>query len=270
MDNNSGCLPIIVTGFISIIILFKACGVDDVIIKRKYDRESLENALKYSDDITRYNLEVELYAESIRNLDLSDLETIMKVVDDQWKVYKYQQNDEFIYGYPRVSLMKDGYGVCLGFADDFTAKMNEINPEYDAKNIFCYLDDSLYSNNLKTVSIYREVLEETPENLQDNIPEKYGNHTISSVRIPGEDYILTVDPINLTIGLLKDGEIYLFNNNSDDSLIFKEDGNYILGGDNYYSFKDTFYEMDVSMDDLKDMYSYESQEKALKKVYLKK
>lgn len=271
MDDDSGIFKII-AGVVVLIIAFKVFGFDNIIKKIKVNDIIDDNGKKYSKEIDDYNDDLENYATKIKNLNLNDLETIMLVMEDQWKLYKYEKNDEFICGYPRVSLKNDGYGVCYGFADDFTAKMNAINPEYDAKNIFCYLDDDKYED-VCVVSIDREAIEISDEIEESDIPKKYGNHVISSIKIPGEEYILTIDPTNLTIGLLNDGEIYLFNNDSNESLIYKKTGNYVLGGDNYYSYHDTFYEMDESVEELSDMYSYEEQKDALnsvhEKVYLK-
>ncbi len=262
-----------------------------------------ENTKKYSEEIDEYNQSIEDYANYINSLNLTDLQIIMKVINDQWEMYKYGQDEDLITGYYRLSFQENGYGVCTSFADDFTAKMNAINPAYEAKNVYCYVSDSIMKETIEIVDIERKKVsspepvrieneeEQYPsyqepndkENQQEEATQEpnqstnlitrilfstkvYGNHTVSMIKIPGEEYNLIVDPTNLMIGVIKDGQIYMFNTNSEDTIEYVQKGNIVLGGKDYVSRKDTYYESDDTLEEITCIYSYEEQLEALRYI----
>lgn len=249
-----------------ILTVCKACGSSDKKLHEKYIKEVNSNSKKYEGEITQYNIKIDKYASYINNLNLSDLEVIMKVIHDQWNSYTYGESKVNIMGYPRLSFVFDQKGTCATFADDFTTKINEINPAYDAKNLFCYLDDDKFDQNLQRVNINR-TCEETSDSSKEEKKKQYGNHVITALHIPDKNYILTVDSTNLTIGLLHDKTIYLFNNHSDDSITFDEKSNYIFSsGDNHVSYESSCYSLDTLVEALDYLYGYEAQNKAYQKV----
>ena len=187
-----------------------------------------QNTITYSEEINEYNNYIKEYSEEIKSLELNDLQTIMKVIKDTWEsIDGYKVCDDLVFGYYRLSFYEEEkIGVCTSFADDFTAKMNEINPLYNARNIVVYLDDSETAD-FKVANIERTILgdsenDETNENsdLRDVILTKlFGNHMVSAVDIPGQNITLIVDSTNPAIGIFKSGKIYIFNCKNSDELI---------------------------------------------------
>ena len=47
-----------------------------------------ENKIEYSSEIEEYNKSLEEYSKYINSLNLTHLQTIMKVMSDQWEQYK--------------------------------------------------------------------------------------------------------------------------------------------------------------------------------------
>ncbi len=113
-----------------------------------------ENLTRYQDYLNEYNTHLENYSEYIRSLDLNDLDTIAKVMDDIWSsvedgfCYADGTKPKYdIYGMFRIDVDRDESAVkCRNLADDFTAKMNAINPEYEAINIIVNTDSKYYSS----------------------------------------------------------------------------------------------------------------------------
>ena len=116
-------------------------------------------AKKHSTELNQYNKYIKKYAEEIRKLGLSDLETIIKVMHDCWEsVDGYATEEEIILGYHRLTFLTEGKGVCHSFADDFTATINQINPKYNAENIIVYLNEN-ETKDTEVLPITRNVLE---------------------------------------------------------------------------------------------------------------
>ena len=121
----------------------------------------VQNAIEYSKDIEEYDEYIQKYAQEIKNMNLTDTQIFAKVMYDMWKEiqgYAEPQND--IIGYYRLTLKKEGRGVCRNFADDLTAKLNKINPEYNARNLTVYMDDGSY----RLANIERTIIENEQTN----------------------------------------------------------------------------------------------------------
>lgn len=91
--------------------------------------------IKYAEEIEEYIDDVNTYAEEVKSYNLTDLQNIMLVMDDMWKEIDG-------YGIPQIDTYaclgldmseKYGVGVCRNMADDFSRKLNAINPEYNAR-----------------------------------------------------------------------------------------------------------------------------------------
>ena len=272
-DEGSGILF-----FIALLIAINIIIPSDKKIHKYFIEEMEDNENKYEADIDEYNKSIDDYAEYISSLNLTDIEVIMKIISDEWEEYKYESPEEMIVGYYRLSLEKEKKGVCREFADDFTSKINAINKEYNASNLFCYADVKEVDENTKIVDINREVNEEsfnTPLLLKA-LTKKYGNHVVSIINIPNEDYMLVVDPVNLLIGVVDDGEIYIFNDSNEKGILnYKYPSNYIFGGNDYVKKEVINTNIDESVDYLEKLYGYNAQKEALKsieekeKVYIK-
>lgn len=168
-----------------------------------------ENEIEYAENINEYNQEIEQYAEYIKSLNLSDFEVALKVMSDMWANidgYKTPSDlDEM--GVFRLSLYENGYGVCRNMADDYTARMNAINPEFDAKNLVVYIDSAEINDIKRTI-----LPEEESVSSSDNTNQKgkmLGNHLVSCIRLKEEGITLIVDPTNPSIGIFKNGKIYM-------------------------------------------------------------
>ena len=165
-------------------------------------------------------------------------------------------------------------------SDDTCAILNEINPEFHARNLTVYMSDDAIFN---LADINRTVIpederengsEENSDNLIENIvnnsKELIGNHVVSVVDMPSEKLTLVIDPTNPGIGIYKDGKIYMFSS---------EDGSGIsprpLSGimfrassilDTAKTFANSFIEPDKSIDELKSMYNADALNEILKQV----
>ena len=254
---------------------------------------------EYKSDISDYNKYLEEYSSYIKALDLNDLNLIIKIIYDQHNMVEYIDEDKNeIFGYERVSLLKNKKGLCRNFADDFTAKINAINPAYNAYNINIY---ALFHNDytvIDTIDIERkpcvEGQEETFENDCENTNEsnsehyilrskkldekivgfvkKYiGNHKVSAIDIPGKKIKLVVDPQNLLIGVLNNGKIKLFNHEGVNIFKYKFNGTFRVDGksgkESRKNHREIYYDMgDISFEELNSMYGYEAQKEALEYI----
>ena len=272
--------------FLSATLLLPSTSILTLNIEGKKDVK--ENSITYAEEIEKYNNQIEQYAESVKKLNLTDLQIIMKVMSDMWeKIDGYKYPSETIFGYERLSFLKDPdnpdeliVGVCQHMSDDTCAILNEINPEFHARNLTVYMSDDAIFN---LADIDRTVLPETEpesrseedsdnfiENIVNNSTELIGNHVVSIVDMPSEKLTLIIDPTNPGIGIYKNGKIYMFSS---------EDGSGIsprpLSGimfrassilDTAKTFVNSFIEPDKSIDELKSMYNADALNEILKQV----
>lgn len=199
-----------------------------IIIPLYGDMYLKENAREYAEEIAAYDAKINEYAKQFQNLNLSDLQIIMKVMDDMWKDIKgYGNPVKDVFGYGRLDFLEPGgIGVCRNMADDVAAKLNVINSKYNARPINVYADSN---KKYKIANIERKIIDDNSTVTGDNEQEKtvqesnenmakvvtpiFGNHKVVIMDIPGEDYNLIVDPTNPSIGVFKEGKIYLFSTN---------------------------------------------------------
>ena len=208
-------------------------------------REDIE---KNASIIQEYDEEIAEYADYIQSLQLnSDLEVVMKVMDDMWKEIKYGTPTKDIAGLYRLAFTEDEkVGECRNIADDFSARMNAINPEYNARILTVYGEENYFEEE-KTADIKR--IKKTDETIIDsentttnnnnnqgmyeeidrifndiNITEYTGNHMVSIFEPIGKNYTLVVDPTNPSIGIIANGEIYMFQPTNKNGIKFKPIG----------------------------------------------
>lgn len=267
--------------------------------KRSRNKTIKKSKELHKSDIADYNKYLVEYSNYIKDLDLNDLNLIIKLMYDQHDMVDYIDEDKNeIDGYERVSLLKNKKGACRNFADDFTAKINAVNPLYNAYNISIY---ALFNNNcteIDTIDIKRKLFpeaqieksesicenkkEDNSEYLISNFSEsdkkilrfmkKYnGNHKVSAINIPGKNLKLVVDPQNLLIGVLNNGKIKLFNHGIVNTFKYKANGTFCTDGktvkESVKNHWKTYYDMgDISFEELNSMYGYEAQKEALEYV----
>lgn len=224
------------------------------------------NQKYHSKELEEYNNEIKEYANYINSLNLSDLEIIMKVMNDMWNnIDGYKDSDNYDYvGCYRLGLFYDGYGMCRNMADDFTARMNAINPEYEA----CNIDANLTGVELNNIKLKLAGLDGASGVAIDDNPDNKigGNHLVSCLKIKEKDLILVVDPTNPSIGVLKDGKIYMLSSSVQDGLELSPLGNYINGAGEFADFVDKYldsYDTDINLDKLINEYGVKAQNEVL-------
>ena len=211
-------------------VLFVTVGIG--VIRYSVNCIYTRNSMINKDLLQQYNKKITRYADEINKLQLdNDLDVIMKVMYDMWD--EMEGYDDPIIDIPYLGRLaftkKHGIGVCRNIADDFTARMNAINPDYNARNIAVYFNGSDYNinsyANIKTIILDNNVGDGI--NLKDEDDSEaldpyifYGNHMVTILKPKDKDYILVVDPTNPSIGVIKNGGIYLFSNTDGKGLYF--------------------------------------------------
>lgn len=252
-------------------------GGFSTMISSQYDQVIENNSKVYQSEIKDYDEEIKTYAEHINSMNLSDLEIIMKVMNDMWNsIDGYKTPDMYdAIGYPRLALYMDGYGVCRNMADDFTARMNAINPNYKACNLNVYLKEAEINNIRRTTLVNYNTIADNSEQ-EENIDYKSeiisnltGNHMVSCVKLKEDDVLLIVDPTNPSIGVLKNGNIYMLSNQVMFGIDVKSVGNLMLGTDtrkNYLKKVTESFFTNGNLDTLKEKYGITSQNETLEEI----
>lgn len=252
-------------------------GGFSTMISSQYDQVIENNSKVYQSEIKDYDEEIKTYAEHINSMNLSDLEIIMKVMNDMWNsIDGYKTPDMYDeIGYPRLALYMDGYGVCRNMADDFTARMNAINPDYEACNLNVYLKEAEINNIRRTTLVNYNTIADNSEQ-EENIDYKSeiisnltGNHMVSCIKLKEDDVLLIVDPTNPSIGVLKNGEITMLSNQVMKGIKIKPVGNLMLGSDNRKEYLKKLTESLFTAGDintLKEKYGITSQNETLEEI----
>ena len=252
--------------------------------------EVSKNAYKYESQIEDYNEKVEKYANEVNELNLSDIQIFMKVMDDMWGGIKGYKNPELnIQGFLELDLAnEDGYGVCRNMASDIAEKLNQINPKYNAKTIVAYMgnnDDYQPANIARNILVASETAvnngeaEQKSSGIMDQIKEEakkfLGNHMVTLASVPEENIIVVLDPTNSGIGIYKDGNIHMFNSTSGSEIEYDAKQYMTWFGvsegykewieciDDYFK---SFEKSKLSEEELKQKYGLEAQNKALEEV----
>jgi hypothetical protein len=242
--------------------------------------------------IEEYNNKISEYAKKINALNLSDVQIIMKVVDDMWASIKGYKNPESeVYGFLELNLgTEEGIGVCRHMATDVARKLNAINPNYNARTLNVNLSDSV---RLDMANIKRNIIQDNAtvsrEN-QENVASEeisefqrnvFGNHMVTLVDIPKDNITLVIDPTNPALGMYVDGKIIIFNTlgekgiETTDSLSYdpKEFSTAFLTRYGYGTLVGTAIDYSMSykspnlpIEELCDKYGVEAQNEALKIV----
>lgn len=246
------------------------------------DKKSEEEIL-YKEQIEEYIENTKEYADSVSDMNLSQLETLMKLTDDMWNNIKG-------YGTPKLDLIRytgldlatqDGVGVCRNMADDIARKLNLINENYNARTLSVYMEGDGY----KLADIEQKIVEEGNEENKEETTEEQGiddetldkivrytgNHKIVVLDSIEENATLILDPTNPGIGIIKNGKITMFNSIGDNKLTLKATpiADYIMG-DNRLELREKLLETykitDLTLEQLQEKYSLEAQNRAIETV----
>ena len=263
-----------VAGAISI----QACPI--VFIPLAADTIIKSNARTYSEEIQEYNDKIEKYAKMVNSLDLNDLQTIMKVVDDMWAdIDGYGKPEKDIIGFYRLEFSQSGgVGVCRNMADDVAAKLNAINPEYNARTLNVKTDNTkayrvanierrVYQQNY-TVSVPNETSEdeEKTNSEANNSVSLVGNHMIVMMNIPGENVTFILDPTNPSMGIFDNGEIYTFSTEDGKGLTNPYFSQYINGFESEFKYrgaKMSSYFNNIDIEEYQNKYGIDAENVAL-------
>lgn len=231
--------------------------------------------------IEEYNEDLEEYASYIRSLNLTQKEIVVKVMSDIYDKYKYKYKFPTgdIKGFYRFYLFENGYGVCRNIADDFCAKLNAIDPSFNAHIIGCKLnevDEDGEDIHYDIMDNIERIIEDEDE--EDTLtvesrflnPDTIGNHAVAIINIKGEPVPLVVDPTNPGMGAMFNGEIHMFDTteNADEAIDKKTIGTLIITENPLRIITDFFDSIEIRelFNDLKERYGTDALEETLEKV----
>ena len=273
MKKRRKVISCIATGIVCGILILNA--IPKVIVNKVYNHVYKENLIKYEEQLHDYNEYVNKYADYINSLGLdSDMEIIVKVIRDMWlSIQGYGFAEKLPLGLYRLSFQEEGLGVCTSFADDFTHKMNAINPKYNAENIYVYMNEASENTKVDVINIERNKISQDNSNgevEQTNFQKSIGNHMVSLITIPDKNYYLIVDPTNLFIGIFKNGKIEILNCSDKNIMDYRINSNLMLSeeelGINLSEYFKSFIPKSDSDKEIEELYGYKAQSEALANV----
>ena len=201
---------------------------------------------KYSYMVDEYNQKINRIANEIKQLNLNnDIEIAIKVYEYMILDIKgYLENENYDGLFNLAFTFENGYGVCRHFAKHFSAIMNAINPEYNAKTIAVFMDQSKYTmdtaakiripdlrsinnnNNVTTQNGFEKTLEKISNSL-------FANHLVSTFTPIGADYSIVFDPTNSTFGIISNGEIKTFSTIDYEGLSYRPISQFLVSLDTH-------------------------------------
>lgn len=240
-----------------------------------------ENEIKYEKEIKNYDNKIKKYAEEVNELKLNDVQVFMKVIDDMWNQIKGYKNPELdLTGFLELDLAsEDGYGVCRNMASDVARKLNEINPDYNARTLVVNMG---HDGQYKLADVKRKILEEnetvdtdsSSKDVQNKMSDILGNHVITLVDVKSDNLIVVLDPTNPGIGIYQNGKIEMLNSVKGNELNFDTrkfttfitSNGYKDGAESVIDFADSYQESKLSPEQIEEKYGLDAQNQALKEV----
>lgn len=240
-----------------------------------------ENEIKYEKEIKNYDNKIKKYAEEVNELKLNDVQIFMKVIDDMWNQIKGYKNPELdLTGFLELDLAsEDGYGVCRNMASDVARKLNEINPDYNARTLVVNMG---HDGQYKLADVKRKILEEnetvdtdsSSRDVQNKMTDILGNHMITLVDVKSDNLIVVLDPTNPGIGIYQNGKIEMLNSVKGNELNFDTrkfttfitSNGYKDGAESVIDFADSYQESKLSPEQIEEKYGLDAQNQALKEA----
>ena len=173
--------------------------------------------------VEEYENYIKEYAAEVNNLDLTDLQVIMKVMNDIWQRSSYGIPRYDIYGFWEYDIYNKGPALCRNIAADFARKMNAINPNYQATNIAVDVTDEYLMNvavsnidrSYSSASYYDRAPDKSSEyyiDENDRLDPELGNHIVTLVTM-SDGCILCIDSTNPSIGIINLDKIAMLSSN---------------------------------------------------------
>ena len=223
--------------------------------------------------LEEYNQRIDDYTDYIKSLNIdNDLDLVMKIIYDMWNEmdgYGNAKNDPM--GIYRIAFADVGSaGVCRNIADDFSARLNRINPKYDSRTLVV---DGKFEYYEEMANIDRRYATEY-ENTENNEGIDFiGNHMVSTFKPTFGDYTLVVDPTNPVIGIIVNGKIYVFSGTNGKGLEYKPLGQAFIsieksfGKIEYEFMKSAILHTSIDkISQLDEIWGIEAQNKSLDKI----
>ena len=271
-----------------------AIGASSIVISSEVKNEIKDNGVKYESEIENYNNKITDYANEVNQMELSDVQIYMKVMEDMWGSIKgYKTPEKDILGYGELDLAtEEGYGVCRNMASDVAKKLNKINPEYNARTKVVKMGEDGYyqiANIERKIIQDNETVQETENQDQEqqnesdnnskivesigNIAQKIlGNHMVTFVDAPEDNLTLVLDPTNPGIGIYTDGKIVMLNSDKENGLNFETkaymDAVFTKGGiegvtEEIEDYLKSFRNPNLTKEEIVEKYGIEAQNQAL-------
>ncbi len=170
--------------------------------------------------VEEYLQQVKKYGKSVKRMNLSNIQIFMKVMEDMWKNIQGFKPPKLFSGknamMDLVLATKDGYGVCKNMALYVARRLNEINPDFNARVAEVYVP--INYKGYKKANIKTKVIKDPLKNMNelklkvyDRVTKNSGNHVIVLLDSKEDNAIIALDPTSPGIGVLIEGRIYMFN-----------------------------------------------------------
>lgn len=234
----------------------------------------LEHNIEYYNQAKEYDQELAKYASQFNLEEMSDLDVIITVMNYvRSNTYYGNRVDEELRGtYFRLELDDtNDVGVCRHMGDKYTTIMNLIYPDYKAQNMVVNLNTTYMLN---TCNIYGK--EESGNEVEAELEDydynesEIGNHLVTILKPREGNYYLVIDVTNPSIGVLDNGKIHMFNNDSTESMKYVPYGQaYIFADDSFSNINGRFFTSkftNVNFDELKQIYGLDAQNETIDKI----
>ena len=168
-----------------------------------------KNARIYANEIDDYEARMDKYAEELKNMNLSDLELIMKIVDDMHSNIRGTGDPEIdAIGFYRLDVgNNNGVGICRNMADNTTYIVDRARPELHARNMMVILSKDC-AIDMADIEI-NEI--KGSEEGETNTGIFLANHEVTVFDVPGINCSLYVDTRNPSIGYVSGIKLKPFN-----------------------------------------------------------
>ena len=257
-----------------------------IIVSASYSKMVDEQNTQNIEIITEYDNELKEYASKYNTDTMSTMDIIMSVMNDIRSNTEYGfdfEGEEIGNSYRLILNESNDVGVCRHMADKFTTTMNMIDPKFEARNLYVHLSHECNTLTLcdvenpfsegfkKQLAKEKEKNKEEEKDLKTKLEDKIiANHLVTVLKPIDENYYLVVDVTNPSIGILKNGKIYMFNSNDYSFIEYRPYHQLLMNtDDSYYVIKKDLilsYFQNYNLDRLDEVYGLDTQNKVLEKI----